>query len=319
MSHKIEEVEAYSLITSHIKTGRFQWLDVVMQRWAALLETTLFDALGVLVEVTTEPVEWKPFGEFFQGLKVQQPIYIFDTDYHGTGLMLVNNKFAHACLADHPNRLLRDFPTTLPELTPTTQTILQERLMRVLQDFEKSWSGISDITIKLKKVTTHPFRAKVMRPFEKCVIARQMLRTHGFTADVVLCFPYYSLDQILQKLDNRKVLPPETLDHYYSEIEEHFSNLMLELEYDVKAELGSVVWGPQHKKVSIEVGDILPIQSKVGNELTLRINGMPMMTGVLGETEDHYAVQITGDYEEKKAAYRKRTRVFKSFTLPSVK
>ncbi|MGK5090631.1 FliM/FliN family flagellar motor switch protein [Deltaproteobacteria bacterium TL4] len=311
------DVQPYDIISSHIESGRFQWLDVVMHRWAYLLETTFFDTLGVIFEVQPQKVEWKAFETFLKEFKEQQPIYIFETEAHGKGLLVVENKFAHSCLYQNPKKLLEDQPSHLPALDSKKQAKLHWVLKQVLSDFEKSWLGIAEMHLFLKRVTTHPFRARVMRPFEKCVIAKLLFRTHGFESNLTLCFPYIALDPIFHRLERKKILPPDTLEHNYPEVTAYFKKLLEQTEYQLTAELGTIEIGPQHNQTTLQKGQIFPIHSLVGKEVTLRINNTALLTGEVGESEDNYAIRVLGSYEEKKLAYRKRARTFKSAHWPS--
>ena len=314
-----DEIEAYDMTTANIESGRFQWLDIIMRRWAYLLESTLFEKCGVLFEVSSLPVEWVSFEKVLGHIKVQQPIYIFSTEGHGEGLLLLHNKFVHACLTDNPTKLLQDQPSNLPPLNEKNQARIHQILSHLLKDFEKSWDGVEPMPITLKRITTHPSRAKLMRPFEKCVVGKLLFRTHGFVSDIVVCFPYLTLDSLLQKLTRRRVYPPESLDHYYSELKEHFQQLLTDTEYTIHAQLGTIEVGPKAKITNLEVGQILPLHSKVGADLTVCVNGTSVLTGELGAAEDHYAVRVTGKFEEKRLAFRKRPRAFKAIRWPQSK
>lgn len=306
-----DQVEPYDIVEAKINTGHFRWLDIIQHRWAYQLGTTLFENLGVVFEVTPMPVKWQRFGELFTELTEPKPIYIFDTSHHGKGLLLLDNKFAHACLASNPEQLLEDQPDELPDLDNKTHAELYKILSKILKDFQNSWLEVGEIQLNLKKVTTHPFRARVMHSFEKCLISRQMLRTHGFESELILCFPYLSLHPLLKKLDNKKVLPPESLEHYHSEIKQYFEELLYQAKYELVAEVGTIELG-KRKNVVIKEGEILPIKSLVGSELAIRINNKPVLTADIGQSDEFYAVKISGMYEEKRIAFHKRPRTFKS-------
>ncbi len=309
-------IEPYSLVESEIDTGRYAWMDVILRRWAHRLETTLFERLGIMCEVSADAAEGMRFEEFGKQFSTQCPIYIFETDFHGSGLMVLDNRFAHACLQPNAKARLQEQPDTVPHLNTKSHQRLQNLLVSLLRDFKKSWQGVAEVRLFLKKVTTHFFRAKVMAPFEKCIVTRVRFRSHGFTSHLTLCFPYMTLDRILQREGKKSTLPPEQLENYYSDVQDHFRQKLEDCDYEVVAELGSIELSAHHGQPSIQVGQILPLQSVIGSELTIKVNNQPVLTGTIGQTEDFYAVQVVGDYQEKKAEFRSRPRSFNPIRWP---
>lgn len=314
--NKAEEktIEPYSLIEARVETGRFAWLDIILRRWAHLLEATLFEKLGVMFEINAPPAEWMRFDEFCESIAEQQPLYIFETQSHEEGIVALGNKFAHACLISNAQERLHDQPAHLPELTPHSHKKLHLMLRHILKDFEKSEAGIADLQMNLKKVTSHRFSAKVMAPFEKCVVATLLLQGHGFSSHLTLCFPYLRLDGIAQKQGKKKVLPPDSL-HHHPTFKDHFQKKLQEGDYEMVAELGTV---QVQSHAPLAVGHVLPLHSNVGEEIVLKINGMPVLTGEGGKTKEHYAIKVTAPYETKKEEFRKRAHPFSKIQWPPV-
>lgn len=313
MTNEIEkQVVRYDLVESHITTGRFPWMDMIVRRWAHRLESTLFQTLAVMFEVEPFPVELCRFEDFCRQIPNQQPLYVFDAPQYGQGMVAVNNAFAHACLVHKPGERLLSQPEHFPAMDPQGQKRLHTLLLHVLKDFEKSWQGVASVEILLKKVTSHLFRAKIMVPFERCIVSRVAIKSAGFQSELLLCFPYMSLDKITQAQEKKSVLPPEANDHYYPEVKQHFERKLDEGTYEISAELGSLEFNPGES--SIKVDQIVPLRSKVGKELTVNINGSPVLTGDAGTSDGHFAVFLKGHYVEKKETFRKRPRPFEAIS-----
>lgn len=312
-----DQITQHALVESQIKTGRFRWFDIVMRRWSHLLQSTLYDSLGILYEVATLPSDWMRFREFTGIIEKHQPIYIFEVGLlKGCGLMVVNNKFAHQCLCDTPKERLAAQSEELPPLNPQKQKKIQNVLERMMIDFSKSWDNIFDVQSHLKKITTHTSRARVMAPFEKCVVGRLLLRSHGTISDIILCFPYLTLDGLFQKLNRKKILPPEIIEHQLPELKDHFQSLLEQFQYELSVEIGNVKFKPESQNSSIKVGDILPVQSVIGSELIVKINQKPVLTGEIGVSDENYAIKVSGKYEEKKLQFRQRPRPFTALNWP---
>jgi len=307
------EVSPQDIIEAQFHTGRFRWVDVVMRRWAYLLEETLFEELDVIFD-QVEPVhvEWMRFSDFFKDIVVQ-PIYIFETEHRGKGLLLLENSFANACMDQNPEELLKNSPLNLDTLNGEKLKRLRATLDRMLADFEKSWLRIADVSVALKKITTHPFRARVMLPFERCLVARMKFHTGTSSSQLSLCFPYSSLHPILTQLEDHKVIPPESVEHYHPEIEEHFKELLQDASHEMVAELGNVDLRAMGSSIALTEGQILPIKN---SKLTLNIKGAPVLVGKAGESSGKRSVQVTAPFEDKQDP-RQAPKTFQSFQWSS--
>ena len=294
-----ESVELYNFSDFQLEIGRFPWMDTVLQRWAHLLETTLFEQLGIVFEIETPPVTWSHFEQFYADITQRQPLYIFQTHTRGEGVLAIGNKFAHACLHESAENRLHNQPDTIPNLHSENQKRLHGILQYVLQDFEKSWTGIAEFKLSLIRMTSLRFRARIMMPLEKCVITQLLLHGHGFSADLKFCFPYSSLDAIFQKQANQKILPPQSMDCYYSELQEQFYQILKKEEYEMVAELGTVDVTPL---TTLHVGMVVPLNSHLDNKLILKINGKPVLIGEVGQAKENYVVRVLGKYEKKEKA-----------------
>lgn len=304
------QIEPHSIIESFVVLGPYPYLDIVIRRWAYLLESTLFDCLGIIFEVEAANVEQMRFDAFSQTVGPHQAIYVFQAEkLPGSCLLLVDNKFAHACLLNSLQDRLSDQPDHLPEITIERQEQLLSVLKQLIRDFERSWQGIASIQLQFQKMVTHRFRAKVIPPFEKCFITKLTVHSHGFDAQIILCFPYLTLDAILQSFPQRKILPPETVDRYYENTAGDFEKVLTQLRYQMSVDLGTVDVNPQ-KGQHITVGAVFPIHSDLGTQATVKINGNPVLSGVLGNTKNNYSVQVVDRYEAKKAEIRNQPLPF---------
>ena len=282
-------IALYNFNDSQLKIGRFPWMDIVIRRWAHLLETTLFEQLGIVFDIETPLVEWMRFEQFYTDIKRRQPLYIFQTQYPGEGLLVIGNKLAHACLQQNAKKILKNQPDTIPHLDSENQEKLHRILIYMLRDFEISCTGIAEFKLSLIRKTSLRFRAKIMTPLEKCVITRVVLHGHGFSSDMTLCFPYSSLDAIFQKLAKKKILPTPSTDNNYTALQKHFLQILLEEEYEMVAELGTVEMTPQ---TTLRIGGVIPLTSYRDKKLVIKINGVPVLLAEVGQTLKNYAVRV---------------------------
>jgi flagellar motor switch protein FliM len=306
-----QDIENHNYIEAEIETGRFRWMDVVLHRWANQLESTLFDQLHSVFEIIPDHARWERFGKVLENLH-EQPIYIFETEGRGKGLLILDNLMANACIERDPDTIEQLAPLEVDDLTSETQKELFDIVSQIMHDFEACWTRIGEVQVHLKRITTHPMRAKVMLPFERCLLGTLHFRMGAFESTLTICLPYAALHPLLSKLDEKKVIAPESMDHYHDEIEEYFQDMLMEARYSVTAELGTVALKGSANESLLYEGKILPLNTPYPNKVIVRINDHPMLLGDAGNSNDKFCVQISEQFDEQKQTTQSSQKTFRN-------
>ncbi|MBC8257797.1 MAG: FliM/FliN family flagellar motor switch protein [SAR324 cluster bacterium] len=313
MLHQTDKsVTPYDLAESSLSTGRFHLMDVVFRRWASLLKETLYVSMGRMIEVTTTNVEQLRFENFIDTVS-EQPIYIFDTLNQSKGLFLVDNTFFFKFV-------LNTLAVKQPEQTPLVQLMKEYQnnllaLVRpIIDDFHKSWFKIAEVELKLNRVTIYPRRAQVMLPFEHCYVGRVQLKVDNIQSEIKLCLPFSGLDPLLNPLEKKRVIAPESMEYYFPQLKQHFVDLLQKADYQVVAELGKADLSAVKGK--LEKGQVLPLQNEDGL-VTIRINGSPALQGSTGESDGNYSVQVIRGIDDKKPSAIQQKKEFKKVSWPA--
>ena len=333
----------FELAETNYSTGRFHLMDVVVRRWSSLVQESLYERIGVMFDVSVQNVEQHRFEEFFRSI-YKQPIYIFDTHNHSKGLFLVDNSFFNVyVLKNFSEEISPDseenesraglvgglYDTIKKEITSSGSNIADEdtlnrhsllQLMRehqksllalvrpMINDFEKSWLNIAPVKLNLSRVTIYPFRAKVMLPYEYCLVFRIKLSLGEFNSNFSLCLPLTGIDHLHTPIEKKKLIEPESMDYYFPHVKKHFNDLLDNLEYSVVAELGST--DLSGVKGELEEGQVLPLENRDGNVI-IRINGSPVLSGKTGESDGNYSVRVIRGIDDKKPSSIQQNREFK--------
>ncbi len=344
MLHKTEiSYKPFTLAETKYTTGRFHLMDVVVRRWSSLIQETLYERIGVMFDVSVQNVEQHRFEKFFSSIS-EQPIYIFETHNQSRGLFLVDNTFFNVYVLKSYSEEIADDPKEEPseggfvgglydtikkEITDVgskmahgkalnRQSLVQ--LMRehqksllalvrpMIADFEKSWLNIAQVALNLNRVTIYPYRAKIMLPYEYCLVFSIKLSSGEFNSNFTLCLPLTGIDSLFTPIEKKKLIEPESMEYYFPHVKKHFNELLDNMEYSVVAELGRTdLSGTQGK---LEEGQVLPLVNKDGN-VTIRINGSPMLKGTTGESDGNYSVRVIRGIDDKKPSSIQQKREFK--------
>ncbi len=306
------DVEPYELVEAEYETGRFPWMDVVSRRWASLLETTLYERLGLLFEVQAEQVVWMRFANLLQHVRAQ-PIYIVDINQLAKGLLILDNSFVQATmrslLPDEGELVLEDFMMQ-------HHAALQDLLNAAAKDFENSWTHISDFQMRFKRVTTSRHRARVLLPHERCLVLRLKFQSQeqASSSEVILALPFTAMHKTLNRLEPLRVLAPESVEPYYESVGNRMMDLLEQTHHQLVSELGKV--DLRQTRGSLKVGQVLPLQNS-GGKVTVRVNGRPTLIGKMGQSSSRYAVQIQSwEPVQRTSALKPQDQAFQPIDLP---
>ena len=344
MLHKTEiAYKPIELAETKYSTGRFHLMDVVVRRWSSLIQETLYERIGVMFDVSVQNVEQHRFEEFFKSIS-KQPIYIFETHNQSRGLFLVDNSFFNVyVLKSYSEEIATDsmeeksegglvgglYDTIKKEITSAGSNMEDGKVLKrhslvqlmkehqksllalvrpMITDFEKSWLNIAPVELNLNRVTIYPYRAKVMLPYEYCLVFRIKLSLGEFNSSFSLCLPLTGIDPLHTPIEKKKLIEPESMEYYFPHVKKHFNDLIDNMEYSVVAELGST--DLSGVKGKLEEGQVLPLENRDGT-VTIKINGSPVLKGSTGESDGNYSVQVIRSIDDKKPSSIQQNREFK--------
>ena len=288
------------LDAERLRFGRYPMLDIVGYRWARRIEESLYDETGVEVYTGASTFEEMRFSTFFQSMRHPRPIYFFSLEnLPGQGLLVMDNRFSAFCLTRRVQQRLTVGQETV-RLTPDNQARLQQVVERLMRDFDKSWEGIQPVRSHLRRMTTHPFRSRVLGPYEPCLVAQIHLSGRGLSSRITWCIPRVMFEPFVDQLKNRRVLPP--LNPHEGPLRHFRAEEVLGLSrFRVPIQMGRI--DPEHLMAPLKEGDILPLNNSVGGQALLSLGGEPVMRATVGQLDDQkVALRLEGRYipQEKK-------------------
>ena len=200
---------------------------------------------------------------------------------------------------------------SLVQLMREHQKSLLALVRPMISDFEKSWLNIAPVELNLNRVTIYPYRAKVMLPYEYCLVFSIKLSSGKLNSNFSLCLPLTGIDPLHTPIEKKKLIEPESMEYYFPHVKKHFNDMLDNMEYSVVAELGTT--DLSGVKGKLEEGQVLPLESRDGT-VTIRINGSPVLKGTTGESDGNYSVRVIRGVEDKKPSSIQQNREFKKAT-----
>lgn len=287
------DIQPYQFFDAErVRFGRYPVLDTVLYRWARRIEETLFEEARVEVYAGASVVEEMKFSSYFATLNRPRPIYIFELEpFHGRGLFTVDNRFSNFCLRNGGNG-------DRTRLSQANQGQMQRVVQRLMDEFNVAWTGIHEVRAQLRKVTTYAFRARVLQPYERCLVAQIHLSGNDLSSRLTWCFPRTLFEPILGQLEGGKVIPAPT-----AEASPHArlsrEAVLKHLRYDVTARMGQL---PVRVVADgLQVGQVLPLFDAASQQAVLEVDGRPLLIAEMGQISGRMAARVNAQYEPERS------------------
>lgn len=291
------QIVPYDFINAErLRFGRYPVLDTILYRWTRRIEETLFEQVGVEVYAGASVFEEMKFSTFYATLRRPRPIYFFGMEpLQGTGLFVVDNRFSAFCLRQSRSqgRSQGGTPGEV-KLTPANQERLQRIVQELLTDFAQCWQDVEDVQARLRKVTTYPFRARILNPYESCLVAQIHLAGHNISSRLTWCLPRPMLEPLLPALREHTVIPPVQMEAHAAERPSE-ATVLRWLNYGVQVRVGQMSIADAAQQ--LEVGAVVPLQVEADSRAVVEVEGTPVLRASLGEVEGHFAFKVEGSYE----------------------
>jgi flagellar motor switch protein FliM len=290
-------IEPYTFADAErLQLGAFPVLDIVLQRWARRIENTLFDAMGIELYAGGSVFEEMKFAAFYGALRRPRPIYtIAMAPFQGEGLLVLDNRFADLCL--NARRGGRDAPRE--RLGPGNHTRLQSVVQRLTGDFDACWTDVETVSTRLLRLSTYPFRARLLNAHERCLVAQIHLSGERISSRLTWCFPRLMLEGLLLRLRGQRVVPPleRSAPNGGAQAEFHTPEALLgRTAFRLRARAGVIA--AQRLVNGLRVGQVIPLDDGPSAQATLLLGELPLLTGTIGDSEGRYAMKITGRYTQ---------------------
>jgi len=275
-----------------LRFGRYPVLDTILYRWARRIEETLFEQAGVEVYAGASVFEEMKFSTFYATLRRPRPIYFVTMEpLPGMGLFVADNRFSAFCLrrasgpADEAGEV---------KLTPANQARLQGVVQALLADFAQCWQDVEPVSPHLRKITTYPFRARILNPYENCLVAQIHLAGHNISSRLTWCLPRPMLEALLPRLRESTVIPPVLSEGQEPE-QPSEATVLHWLNYGVQVRVGQVSVADAAEQLA--VGAVVPLRVEPGSRAVVEVEGTAVLRASVGEVEGHYAFKVEGVYE----------------------
>jgi len=265
-------------------------LRTIHEGFSRVLATYLSTTTRTMVDVELASVDQVMYMEFTMGMSNPSCIYTLDMEgLSGNALLEISPElvfFMIDRLFGGPGDVtIENRPVTLIE-----QAVLQKIVERMLEFLDNAWAQVHPIGFKIKDFETNPQFVQIAPPSEPVVVFPFQIILQDTKFPMNLCFPYFALEPILKKLTPQSWMAISRREES-TEDEECIRDVLKVTEIELTVELGRTEMSLR-ELLRLEEGDVLVLETKVDDELKVKVNGRLKFFGKPGTHRKRRAVMI---------------------------
>jgi flagellar motor switch protein FliM len=271
--------------------GRMPGLEIANERFARTFRNSLSGVLRRLVDVNIHSVTMMKFGDFMKTLPLPSNINIFRMKpLKGFALYVIEAPMVFAlveCFFGGPT--VKYVKAEGRYFTPIEQKIIQKIMGNALADMAASWQGITAIEPEYVGNEINPQFVTIVQPTEIVIKVQAHVELENFTGKMYFCIPYSVVEPLKEKLCSGIQADKFEIDErWIAGLREKLMNSHVE----VVAEMG---------RIQLSIGEIMNLEPEnvinlgvfSGDDLLLKVEGVPKFRGLPGFRKGNQAIKIT--------------------------
>ena len=276
----------------HLRT-----LEIIFEHYGRLLSTNLPVYLRKNIQVEVVNSEAVTYSEFANSLSNPMLLGVINfSPLKGNILLEMATNIGYAMV----DRMLGGLGEPLAKAREFSEIelVIIERLLTVCVNLlREPWKNVVELTPRLERIETNSQFAQIISPSEMIAIITINIKIGDVEGLMNVCLPYITLDLVMDKLNTKfwYSSQQEKEEISYSNMVE---NLLEKAPIPVKAVLGNSSFSISDF-AGLHIGDIIRLDTKVEDELSIYVGSMRKFTALPGVSGDNYAVRVTSIIREE--------------------
>lgn len=290
---KASEWIAYDL-TSHEKIvrGRMVALQGIHERFARLFRSSLSSYLKRSVSVNLNKIDIIKCGDYLTNLVLPTSVNIISMpDLKGYLLFIVSSKLTYALVDAYYGGSERPFSKVgaREEFTSIENNMIRKISQMAIKDMEEAWKLNYPLRLNFQRTETNPHFIGTVHPSELVAVLTIDVEFESLSGPCVIVLQLDPLSKIQEYL-GFNVTGEFTMDK--ESWRDHWIRELLTTEMLLQVELGTASRTLQEIE-RFEKGMVLPLSQDSVAPLTIRVQGLPRMEGLMGNVRGNIAVRMT--------------------------
>jgi flagellar motor switch protein FliM len=270
--------------------GRMPTLEVINERFARGLRTSLSSAVRKVVDINIASMDIMKFGEFSRSLPVPTSIHIFRMEpLRGHAMFVVESRLAYSLVDTFlGGGGMSNVKIEGRDFTPIENKMIKKVIMICLQDFESAWEQVEDVKMSFIRSEINPQFAAIVPANDVVIVIRFDVELEQTSGNVVICIPYSTIESVRTKLSAGFQSDQLEVDIAWKR---RLQKRLEESTVDIAVRLGTArITG--RRLLELKAEDIINLNKDLNDFLLVTVGGVPKFKGVAGLLNGNRAVKV---------------------------
>ena len=266
-------------------------IQMIHESFARQMTTAMSTLIRSMVSAEVASVDQLAYEEFVNSLV--QPTVIGTIEmypFNGNVLLEINPNLVFAII----DRMLGgkgDFSGKPRELTDIEKTVTERVLIRMLELLEDSWSTVVDVRFRFESMESNPFFVQICPPRDMVLLVIMKLRVAEVEGMVSLCFPYFLMEPIVDKLSSQQWFASTSRKRDEGE-KDHILRTLSKVKIPLALELGHTILSLVDV-YGLEAGDVIKLDEMKESDVSIRVGNHVRFKAKPGTVDGRMAAEVT--------------------------
>jgi flagellar motor switch protein FliM len=282
------EVRPYDFASQlRIVRGRLPTLEMINERFARLLRTSMFELLRRMPQIAPGPVRVVKFNDYVPTLILPTSLNLVRVSpLRGTALIVLDPRLVFAAVDNFFGGSGRSAKLEGRDFTQTENRIIQLLLRHVFEDLQEAWSSVAAIKLDYIGSEMNPQFANIVSPGESVAVSSFRIDMEGIGGDLHITLPMSMLEPLRELLDSGVASDRmDADDSWLAALKEEIEDADVELSLSLGSSQVTL-----RQLVAMKAGDILPCD--FNGRATVVAEDVPVFRGNFGVSRGMHAVKL---------------------------
>ncbi|MBL6988401.1 MAG: flagellar motor switch protein FliM [Bacteriovoracaceae bacterium] len=287
-----DNIQPYDLTNQdRVIRGRMPILEIIYERFIRSFRVSLSNSLRKISTISMISTDLLKFGEFVNTLPIPSCMCIMRfNELRGPALLVFESKLAYAIIDSYFGGTDRPFTKIEgKEFTQIELSFLKKVMDMAIGDLEEAWTPVHRIDAQYLRTEINPQFVGVVPPSDVIIATTLEVEFEAASGTIMVVIPYSTIEPIKQKLSSSFQTDNDMADSIWTNainghINESKATMVVKLG-EAEMTIGDLI--------TLEVGDIIPLNQEASGEVTLSIEGVDKMKCLIGVFKGNRAVQVT--------------------------
>jgi flagellar motor switch protein FliM len=302
-----DNIQSYDLTNQdRVIRGRMPILEIIYERFIRSFRVSLSNSLRKISTISMISTDLLKFGEFVNTLPIPSCMCIMRyNELRGPALLVFESKLAYAIIDSYFGGTDRPFTKIEgKEFTQIELSFMKKVMDMAISDLEEAWAPVHRIDAQYLRTEINPQFVGVVPPSDVIIATTLEVEFESASGTIMIVVPYSTIEPIKQKLSSSFQTDNDMADSIWTHaMNEH----IMDAETEIIVKLGEAAM-TVGDLVTLETGDIIPLNQEASGEVTLAVEGVEKMKCLIGVHKGNRAIQVTKvDKKQQRLSLNKPT------------